>query len=111
MLVAKTACMAAKRLIEIENTDKLPFSIAIGINFGNVINGFLGIGNKRDFTVIGDAVNITARLENLAEKLEKDRCLISESFFNLINNAFKTNNYGEVELKGKSKPMKVYQLL
>ena len=109
-IVAKSACMAAKRLIELENVKKLPLPISIGINFGTVINGFIGVGNKRDFTVIGDAVNVSARIEKLAETLDNDRCLISETFNELISNAFKTEFYGNVELKGKSQPMKVYQL-
>ena len=107
---AKAACMAAKRLIEQETANKLPLPISIGINFGNIIKGFIGVGNKRDFTVIGDAVNVSARIESISEKLEKDRCLISDSFNELVSNAFKTEFYGNVELKGKSQPMKVYQL-
>ena len=109
--VAELACNAAKNIIELEKTKKLPFSVAIGINYGEVINGFLGIGNKRDFTVIGDAVNVSARIESLAEKLTESRCLLSNTFYELINGSIKTEYYGEVELKGKSQPMKVYKLL
>ena len=108
--IAKSACMAAKRLIELENTNRLPLKISIGINYGTVINGFIGVGNKRDFTVIGDAVNVSARIESLAEKLNNDRCLISESCYKLVEKAFKADIYGKVELKGKSEPMNVYQL-
>ena len=106
----KAAYTAAKRILELDNSKKLPFSVAIGINYGEVINGFLGIGNKRDFTVIGDAVNVTARIEGLAEKLNENRCLVSNTFYELISDSIKTEYYGEVELKGKSQPMKVYQL-
>ncbi len=104
------ACRVAKRIVELENNSKLPFPVAIGINYGNVINGFLGVGNKRDFTVIGDAVNVTARIESLSEKLRFNRCLVSEAVYELICRDFTSKAYGEVELKGKSKPMKVYQL-
>ena len=109
--VAKAAYTAAKRILELDSLKKLPFSVAIGINYGEVINGFLGIGNKRDFTVIGDAVNVTARIEGLAEKLKDKRCLVSNTFNDLISDNVKTEYYGEVELKGKSLPMKVYNLL
>ena len=104
------ACRVGKRIVELENNSKLPFPVAIGINYGNVINGFLGVGNKRDFTVIGDAVNVTARIESLSEKLRFNRCLVSEAVYELICRDFTSKEYGEVELKGKSKPMKVYQL-
>lgn len=108
---AKAAYTAAKRILELDDSKKLPFSVSIGINYGEVINGFLGIGNKRDFTVIGDAVNITARIEGLAEQLKESRCLISNTFNELISEDIKTKYYGEVELKGKSQPMKVFYLV
>ena len=97
-------------MLDLERTNQLSFSIAIGLNYGNVINGFLGVGNKRDFTVIGDPVNVSARIESLAECLENNRCVISETFYKLVNNTVNATVYGEVELKGKSQPMKVYQL-
>lgn len=105
-----SACHAALRLIQLENDSRLPFPIAIGINCGSVITGFLGIGAKRDFTVIGDAVNVTARIEALAERLRFNRILISNDVYQLITKNLTSKAYGEVELKGKSQPMKVYQL-
>ena len=108
--VALAVYRVAKRMLELEKRNNLSFPIAIGLNYGNVINGFLGVGNKRDFTVIGDPVNVTARIESLAENLETNRCLISESFYKLVNNSVTACIYGEVELKGKSQPMKVFQL-
>ncbi|MBQ2592818.1 MAG: adenylate/guanylate cyclase domain-containing protein, partial [Candidatus Riflebacteria bacterium] len=108
--IALAAYRVATRMLELERTNQLSFSIAIGLNYGNVINGFLGVGNKRDFTVIGDPVNVSARIESLAECLENNRCVISETFYKLVNNSVNATVYGEVELKGKSQPMKVYQL-
>ena len=108
--MALAAYRVATRMLELEKTNKLSFSIAIGLNYGNVINGFLGVGNKRDFTVIGDPVNVAARIESLAESLESNRCVISETFYKAVNSSINAKPYGEVELKGKSQPMKVYQL-
>lgn len=106
-----SACKAASRMMELEKSSNLPFPIAIGLNYGNVINGFLGVGNKRDFTVIGDAVNVTARIQSLAERLRYNRCLISEDVCRLISQKYTYKTWGEVELKGKAKPMKVHRLL
>ena len=108
--IALAAYRVAERILELERTNQLSFSISIGLNYGNVINGFLGVGNKRDFTVIGDPVNVAARIESLAESLESSRCVISETFYKLVHDSVKVKSYGEVELKGKSQPMKVYQL-
>ena len=109
--IALAAYRVAKKILELERSNKLSFSISIGLNYGKVINGFLGVGTKRDFTVIGDPVNVAARIESLAESLEYNRCLISETFYELVQNLVTAQVYGEVELKGKSQPMKVYNLL
>ena len=105
--VAIQACQVAHM---IESCEKISFKVSVGVNYGQVISGFLGVGEKRDFTIIGDPVNVAARIAVLGEKLENDNCLISETIYYYINNSIKANLYGEVELKGKSQPMKVYQL-
>jgi class 3 adenylate cyclase len=105
--VAVLACKVAHM---IEGSEKLSYKVSVGVNYGQVISGFLGVGEKRDFTIIGDPVNVSARIAVLGEKLEKDNCLISETIYYYISKHIKANLYGEVELKGKSQPMKVYQL-
>ena len=95
----------------IESSDKISYKVSVGVNYGQVISGFLGVGEKRDFTIIGDPVNVAARIAVLGEKLDKDNCLISETIYSFINDSVEANLYGKVELKGKSEPMKVYQLL
>ena len=110
----KEAALAAYRVARSiqaqEKSNNLPFPVAIGLNYGNVISGFLGVGNKRDFTIIGDPVNVAARIESLAENMKINRCLVSETLYSLISEQSNANLYGEVELKGKSQPMKVYKL-
>ncbi len=107
---AALAAKAAEKLIEAETRGLLPFPVAIGAHMGEVITGFLGIGEKRDFTVIGDAVNVSARIESHAEKMRYHRCLLSESLVDCLSDRSQTREYGEIELKGKSQPVKVYQL-
>jgi len=109
-LAVKSACSIAAAIMKAEASGELPFPVAIGVNYGKVITGFLGVGEKRDFTVIGDAVNVTARIAGQAELMRYQRCLISEDAMNLVRTDFMLREYGEVELKGKSVPMKVYQL-
>ena len=95
----------------IATNDKLCFNVGVGVNCGQVISGYLGVGEKRDFTIIGDPVNVAARIESLAEKLDNNRCLISETLYEQISEQTDAKLYGEVELKGKSQPMKVYRLI
>ena len=106
--IAVQACKVAHM---IESSDKLSFKVSVGVNYGQVISGFLGVGEKRDFTIIGDPVNVAARIAVFGEKLDKDKCLISESIYYYINSYIKADLYGEVELKGKSQAMKVYQIV
>lgn len=106
----ESAYNAAIKIISAESKANLPFPVAIGINSGKVITGLLGVGEKRDFTVIGDAVNVSARIENVAESLRYQRCLLSENVFAALKPGLEAREYGEVELKGKAKPIKVYQL-
>lgn len=104
------ACRAALQINAAEGRGALPFPTATAVNYGTVIAGFLGVGGKRDFTVIGDAVNVTARIEAQAEVMRYQRCLASEVVLDLLPPEVLAREHGEVELKGKAKPMKLYQL-
>ncbi|MFZ5950655.1 MAG: adenylate/guanylate cyclase domain-containing protein [Candidatus Rifleibacteriota bacterium] len=104
------ACKAAKRIMLLEQKATLPFPVAAGINHGIVISGVLGVGEKKDFTVIGDAVNVAARIEGLAETMRYNRTLISEEVAAQVKAEMLTREYGSVELKGKTHAAKVFQL-
>ena len=94
-----------------ETEPKLHFKVAVGVNYGQVISGYLGVGEKRDFTIIGDPVNVTARIASFAEKLDSNKCVVSEEIMSLIKNEIKTEFYKEVHFKGKTLPAKVYRLV
>ncbi len=104
------ACRAASEILNAEKLGNLTFPVAIGMNCGEVITGFLGVGEKRDFTIIGDAVNTAARIAGQAEKLRFGRCLISQNVYEILPGEFLAREYGEIELKGKTLPLKVFQL-
>ena len=107
----ETAINASKAATLIETCSKLHFNVSVGVNYGIVISGYLGVGEKRDFTIIGDPVNVAARIAVFAEKLESNRCVVSEAVNNIISKSLKTEEYGEVLFKGKIKPAKVYRML
>ncbi|GAB4282892.1 MAG: hypothetical protein Kow0029_28720 [Candidatus Rifleibacteriota bacterium] len=104
------AAKAALKIMNAEQRGILPFPVAAGINRGEVIAGVLGVGNKKDFTVIGDAVNVAARIESLAETMRYHRVLVSEGIFDNLNCEITAREYGTVELKGKSSALRVFQL-
>jgi class 3 adenylate cyclase/cytochrome c-type biogenesis protein CcmH/NrfF len=109
-VLAMRACRVAQGLLKAEQTGLLPFPIAVGINSGTVIAGLLGVGSKKDFTVIGDAVNVSARIEALAETMRYFRVLLSENIYESLNRDINAKEYGMVNLKGKTEQLKVYQL-
>ena len=106
--VAGLACRVAH---EIESNSSFFFKVSVGVNYGQVISGFLGVGEKRDFTIIGDPVNVSARIAVFAEKLNNNRLVVSENINNLVKDNVKTEEYGEVALKGKSLPLRVFRIL
>jgi CheY-like chemotaxis protein len=83
--------------------------IRIGINSGKVILGNIGCESFRlDYTMIGDNVNITQRLEAAAPS---STCLISASTYNLIKDFVEVGDILTLSLKGKSKPVEAYPLV
>ena len=106
--VAGLACRVAYK---IESNSNFFFKVSVGVNYGQVISGFLGVGEKRDFTIIGDPVNVAARIAVFAEKLESNRRLVSDNIMKMVRNSINTEEYGEVALKGKTLPMKVFRII
>jgi class 3 adenylate cyclase len=91
---------------------KLPeINFGIGIANGSVITGKIGSKDfRKDFTVIGDPVNLAARLESKSHSYRDFVCLVSEQIQKSVSNAFLFSKIGEVPIKGKSQLVSIYGL-
>ncbi len=84
------------------------FEVGIGINCGDVVMGNLGSKNRMDYTVIGDTVNVAARLEQMAEGRS---IIVGEAVHERCGHLIAMQPKGEVKVKNRSQPVKCYQVI
>jgi adenylate cyclase len=83
--------------------------IGIGISTGDMVAGNIGSSAIMSYTVIGDTVNLGARLESL-NKEYGTRVIISEATRSALKGRYDIRPLGEVTVKGKSRPVAIYEV-
>lgn len=86
------------------------FKMRIGINTGYAVVGNIGSIDRLDYTMIGDMVNLTARLEN-ENKNHGTEILISEFTYQHVKDFFVCRELGDVKVKGKQQAVTIFEVL
>jgi len=81
--------------------------LGIGINTGYVTVGNVGSDMHRDYTIIGNQVNVASRLENLAKQRE---ILMSRRTLSLLDESRAVKEMGDIQVKGIHNPVKTYRV-
>ena len=87
-----------------------PLNIGVGISTDTILSGNIGSLKRMDYTVIGDGVNLASRLEG-ANKVYGTHILVSEFTYKKLQDAYISREIDVICVKGKTKPISVYQVL
>lgn len=109
-LRAALEMMSELDAFNVEHAHKIPKPLALhfGINTGLAIAGGIGTSKRQDYSVMGDTVNLAARLE---DKSEAGEILVGEDTYRFTASFFEFETLEPVKLKGKAQPVQVYRLL
>ncbi len=108
------ACLAIRNTIDLQGLEmsETTYSphVSIGINSGEMVSGNIGSSTLKrlDYTVVGDVVNVAARLQATANV---GQILITEENYHRVKESFACEKIGEVSLKNKKKPLIVYEVI
>jgi class 3 adenylate cyclase len=83
-------------------------SFGVGIHYGDVVLGLIGTERRLDYTAIGDSVNTAKRIQ---ENSAAGQILISEDAYKFVAKQVEVNEVEPVEAKGKSQPVKVFEVI
>ena len=92
------------------NNGLLPIDHGMGLNTGQIVSGNIGSEKRMDYTVIGDAVNLAARVESSCKKYGA-HILISEPTFKSLKATYRTRQVDKLIVKGKTVPVGIYEVL
>jgi class 3 adenylate cyclase/CHASE2 domain-containing sensor protein len=113
---AALACSCALKQIEIlreinaDLPEDLNIDIGIGLNSGIMTVGNMGSEGRMNYTLMGDNVNLGSRLEG-TNKAYGTTIIISENTYNLVKDQFIIRELDSIKVKGKTKPVTIYELL
>jgi PAS domain S-box-containing protein len=110
-LRAVKASLGMREAIDILHQELPPefqLGFGAGIHYGPAVLGLVGTEKRIDYTAIGDSINTAKRIQ---ENAAKGQILISEDAYKLVSNEIVARKVEPVQAKGKSRPLKVYEII
>ena len=95
-------------LVDFNRQQDTDLGLHAGVNTGLVVAGGIGSRGRRQYSVMGDAVNLAARLEDASERGE---VLLGPDTYRFVAPLFDCEALSPLRLKGKAEPVQVYKLL
>jgi len=110
-LAMKAAEKELNKVVLEEQLSPSPIFTRIGINSGEMVVGNMGAENKMDYTIMGNAVNLAARLEGVNKQYRTGGILISEYTREKLGDEFLLRRLDRVRVVGINTPLRLYELL
>lgn len=112
---SQNAVKAAREVIQTLHQEVLsgriqPTNVGIGLHTGNAVTGNVGSSQRKEYTIIGDVVNLASRVESLNKQFDS-QLLISDAVKNAIGKeGADATSLGKVAVKGRLDPVEVFKL-
>lgn len=107
----RAALLIRKKLRDEIAARNIPdIKIGIGLHVGEVITGHVGSSNRKEYTVIGDVVNLASRIEQLNKQFNSEILASEEVWKYIQDDGFDAENLGIIDVRGRAEGVRLFRL-